>query len=116
MAKVNLPALPALPSSARSARPLSSCVCGCGGLTQRSFVPGHDARLKGLIIRVLNAVMTLDEVEAWGASIGRGPQIRAAVEKGIASPALLKRWNIEVPAADVDEVENVEDDDIEQAS
>ena len=106
MAKVSLPALPALPSSAR-VRPSRSCVCGCGGVTQRSFVPGHDARLKGLIIRVLAGVMSLDDVAAWGDSIGRGPEVRAAVEKGMADAALLKRWNIEVPepgvAEDLDE-------------
>lgn len=27
------------------------CLCGCGGLTRRSFCPGHDARLVGLLAR-----------------------------------------------------------------
>lgn len=100
MAKINMPALPALPSSART-RPLSACVCGCGGLTQRSFVPGHDARLKGVLLRVVAGTMSLDAVQEWGDAIGRGTQIRAAVEKALKDKALLKRWKIDVPAAPV---------------
>ena len=28
---------------------IKQCLCGCGGTTQRRFVPGHDARYHGLI-------------------------------------------------------------------
>ena len=76
----------------------------CGRLTGRTFAPGHDARLKGLILRVLAAVMTLDDVAAWG-----GEDTRAAVEAAIGNVALLKRWNIEVPAAEVVEEGPVEE-------
>lgn len=29
----------------------SRCMCGCGGWTKSKFVPGHDARLKGILMR-----------------------------------------------------------------
>jgi len=92
-----LNALPSLPSVSR-VRASNKCGCGCGRLTGRTFAPGHDARLKGLILRVLAAVMTLDDVAAWG-----GEDTRKAVEGAIANPVLLKRWNIEVPAVEVPE-------------
>ena len=37
-------------SKTRKAR--STCWCGCGGETSSKFMPGHDARLKGVLIRV----------------------------------------------------------------
>lgn len=88
--------LPALPSVGRI-RPSFSCACGCGSLTQRSFTPGHDARLKGLIIRLVRGVMTLDDVRTWADEIGRGEQTVAAIKKAMANAALMKRWNIEIP-------------------
>lgn len=86
--------LPSLPSVAR-VRPLFSCTCGCGLLTQRAFTPGHDARLKGLIIRVVRGVMTLEDVRTWAED--RGDQTVAAVKKAMANAALMKRWNIVIP-------------------
>ena len=86
--------LPAL-TSLSSVRPLVPCRCGCGGSTQRTFVPGHDSRLKGLIVRVIRDVMTLDQVAEWG-----GPGTRKAVEAAMKDRALMKRWNIEAPAAE----------------
>lgn len=41
---------------------LQACACGCGGQTQSSFLPGHDARAKGRMIRALNGKMTQDEI------------------------------------------------------
>ena len=38
------------------------CLCGCGGVVERNFLPGHDARLKGQLIRTAdknrNQIMT----------------------------------------------------------
>ena len=53
-AKVNagLPALPAMPGKGRKASTLRACECGCDGLTARRFVPGHDAKLHGWVLRV----------------------------------------------------------------
>lgn len=31
------------------AKTFNKCTCGCGGQTQSRFMPGHDARLKGLL-------------------------------------------------------------------
>jgi hypothetical protein len=90
--------LPALPSVSRI-RPMFSCSCGCGSLTQRSFTPGHDARLKGIIIRVVRGVMTLDDVREWAE--GRGEQTVAAVTKAMANKGLMARWNITIPKAEV---------------
>lgn len=30
---------------------MNDCLCGCGGKTARRFMPGHDARLKGELLR-----------------------------------------------------------------
>lgn len=93
--------LPALPSVSR-VRPLFTCSCGCGGTTQRAFVPGHDARLKGIIIRIVRGVMTFDDVKTWANEIGRGEQTVAAVKKAMANAALMKRWNITIEAPKAD--------------
>ena len=34
------------------AQPVKRCLCGCGGETKGRFVPGHDARVKGLLRRL----------------------------------------------------------------
>ena len=87
-----LATLPSMPTS--RTRPTSKCACGCGELTQRTFTPGHDSRLKGLMIRVVRNVMTLEDVADWG-----GEDARKAVEKGLKDKALMKRWNITVTTA-----------------
>lgn len=97
MAKIQFPALPALPSSARPAS-LAPCRCGCGTPTGRFFAPGHDAKLKGILQRVLAGVMSIEDVEAFGAAFGRAAEVRAAVVRGLSDKALLKRWKLEVPA------------------
>lgn len=49
----NLNALPPLPRMTRASRPATNaCLCGCGGLTSSRFVPGHDSRLRGWVLRV----------------------------------------------------------------
>ena len=83
----SMPVLPTLPTS--RTRDLASCACGCGQMTQRTFTPGHDSRLKGLMIRVVRGVMTIEDVEAWG-----GKETAAAVTRGLKDKALMKRWNI----------------------
>lgn len=50
----------------RTARPkaeakLSPCKCGCGGETKSAFVQGHDARFKGLMLKVERGQMTKAE-------------------------------------------------------
>lgn len=79
MANHGLPSLPSLPSSARS-RDLKPCECGCSGLTQRRFVPGHDSILKAWRIRVERDVVKLEDIPHDG--------LRAAVarELGLAKP------------------------------
>lgn len=37
----------AAPSQAKQ----NACMCGCGGATAREFMPGHDGRLKGHLLR-----------------------------------------------------------------
>ena len=58
----NLPKLPSLPKI----KTVNACECGCGGRTGNRFVPGHDAKLAGLIKRVTLGVMTLDDVADYG--------------------------------------------------
>lgn len=36
----------------KPAKTSKPCACGCKGEAQRQFLPGHDQRLKGLLIRV----------------------------------------------------------------
>lgn len=44
--------LPALPKAARKAAEKHPCACGCGFQTSAQFVPGHDSRLRGWVIRL----------------------------------------------------------------
>lgn len=84
-----LPALPTM-TRGRSASNWTNCACGCGQGTQSTFAPGHDARLKGLMIRNLRGVMTLEEIEDWG-----GVETRKAVEKALKDRRLIERWNLQ---------------------
>lgn len=46
------PAAPAKPAKvAKAAQAPSKCECGCGKMAARRFLPGHDAKLKGQLIR-----------------------------------------------------------------
>lgn len=67
--KSGLPALPTMKRT-RKPKPAQDCSCGCGGQTKGGrFLPGHDARLHGWVLRVERGVCTLRDVEA---SDGRG--------------------------------------------
>jgi len=52
------------------------CLCGCGGLCARNFLPGHDARFKGQLIRTKdpyrNAIM---KDLGWEKYIGRSANV-----------------------------------------
>lgn len=61
----SLPKLPTLPSKARK-REFHDCECGCGGSTQRRFVPGHDSILRAWVIRVERDVIKLEDIEHEG--------------------------------------------------
>jgi hypothetical protein len=87
-----LPTLPSLTTSRTHAT--SECACGCGGFTQRMFTPGHDSRLKGLIIRLTRGVMTIEAIEEWADEFGRGAQTVDAVTKGMSNAQLMKNWNL----------------------
>lgn len=76
-------------NSTRHATRWATCRCGCGGNTQATFVPGHDARLKGLVIRVTRGVMTLEDVGTWG-----GESVEIAVAKAMDDKAMMTRWNL----------------------
>ncbi len=52
----SLPGLPSLPSI-KARRP---CACGCAGLTQSRFMPGHDAKLYGWVRRAKAGVFAPD--------------------------------------------------------
>lgn len=59
----NLNSLPKLP---RASKPGQDCACGCGLVTRGGrFVPGHDARLAGLIKRIKAGVLTEVALRAW---------------------------------------------------
>lgn len=52
-----LASLPSLPRLPKKVKPMHRCECGCPGLTQSRFVPGHDARLHGWKLRVERALL-----------------------------------------------------------
>lgn len=39
---------------------VAGCICGCGGETTSKFIPGHDAKLKSLLIKIERGVEPLD--------------------------------------------------------
>jgi hypothetical protein len=96
----NLATLPAL-TSAYKPGAQRKCACGCPGLTARTFVPGHDARLKGLIIRVVRGIMSLEDVNVWAETQGEGIGASTvnAVETAMANAQLMRRWNLAVEVA-----------------
>jgi hypothetical protein len=40
------------PKQSKAAKTVRDCICGCGGKTGGAFVPGHDARFKGWLIKI----------------------------------------------------------------
>lgn len=97
-----LASLPPLPSAARN-RAFQGCECGCGGQTLRSFVPGHDSRLKGLVLRKLKGVMDDDAIEAFA-----GPDGLAAVNATLTNAARIKAWKLEEALAEFNEAQDAE--------
>lgn len=82
----SLPKLPSLPKSRVSVK----CACGCNGLTQSRFVPGHDSTLKGMRIRVERGLWDRTEgadrdaqFRALAAAMTAGMARATAVEMGI---------------------------------
>lgn len=57
-----LMSLPKLPKAARKPKPLHACACGCGGTTTARFMPGHDSRLKGWVLRVERNIVKLADI------------------------------------------------------
>ena len=39
-------------TEASAAKRTKTCLCGCGGTTGGNFLPGHDARVKGMLLKV----------------------------------------------------------------
>lgn len=66
-------ALPSRSPPRNRRREPRACECGCGGSTQRRFMPGHDAILRAWRIRVERGVIRLDEIPHDGirASVAR---------------------------------------------
>lgn len=95
MAKKLTVALPSLPSSARPGS-LAPCRCGCGDTTLRTWTVGHDARHKGVLVRVIRGQMTLEDVAEWAkANYGDANKVVDAVKRDLKDAKLLKRWKIE---------------------
>lgn len=99
-----LPTLPSLPSNRTNAT--RDCRCGCGRSTQSTFAPGHDAILKGLVLRVAMRVMTLDDVTEWG-----GEARMKAVDRAMLDAPLMKRWDLTDRVAAFFEAEDEARDD-----
>lgn len=56
---------------AKAAKPQVECGCGCGVLVNRRFLPGHDGRLKGDLIRRIKAARTLGSHELEDEAVAR---------------------------------------------
>lgn len=69
----NAPKLPSLPKM----KSLSRCACGCDGLTQSRFVPGHDSKLYGMIKRIKAGVWSTAWAEVEGAPVDITAQLDA---------------------------------------
>lgn len=91
-----LPQLPSLPSTRRPGAQ-RKCACGCERLTQRTFAPGHDARLKGGVIRHIAGMPIAEIAEIMGQAFAD------AVTATLANPARLRAWSIEYTAPAVQE-------------
>lgn len=50
------------PKREKAVKEERACGCGCGGRTTAWFLPGHDARFKGLMLKVERGEKTPDEV------------------------------------------------------
>lgn len=62
LTKTGLPRLPAIKRQ-RKPKPARPCSCGCGGETKGGrFIPGHDSRLKGWLLRIERKIVTLDQI------------------------------------------------------
>lgn len=72
-----LPALPKLPRAPRKPKPVRPCECGCGGSTKSRFVPGHDGRLHGWVLRVERGVVKLADIQPEGVQIAVAAALRA---------------------------------------
>lgn len=54
--------LPPLPRAKAKPKTLKPCECGCGGQTTKRFVPGHDSRQRGWVLRVERGYVKLSEI------------------------------------------------------
>lgn len=91
---VKMPALPALPTSRTAS--YSRCACGCQGLTQATFMPGHDSKLKAYVIRVERGAMTLADFAEWP---GIAKQIEAVMKMRVEgkNPSFMR--GVDLPEA-----------------
>lgn len=88
----NFPTLPAMPSFS-GARRLSACYCGCGGVTARSFCPGHDSTLKAWVIRVERGVIAIGDIGHEGLT----KAVRATVESRARGKNVSFMANVALP-------------------
>lgn len=63
MATKTLVAMPPLPKMSRANRPKTNhCACGCGQMTAATFVPGHDSRLRGWMLRLERGIVKAADI------------------------------------------------------
>ncbi len=49
-------------TTTKTAKPLATCFCGCGGTTKSKFVPGHDARFHGWAKKVVRGELAAEPI------------------------------------------------------
>lgn len=76
-------------SAKKTDKKLNSCLCGCGTPCARTFVQGHDSRLKGMLMRGEIRNITKEQREfAKSHGVEIGSQVKPAkIEKKPAAKA-----------------------------
>lgn len=97
-----LPVLPALPSKA-TARRLSACFCGCGGVTGGTFVPGHDSKLKSWVLSYEFKPVESDAALADFPNILKRVHEVAALRASGTNVSFMR--NVELPEVEVEQNE-----------
>ena len=87
----NMPKLPSLPKLKAQVK----CACGCNGLTQSRFVPGHDSKLYGAIKRVKAGVFDQEHPADATAQLDASMQWLTPGQVQALADAMGLKWSLD---------------------